>query len=205
MKKTKKNILAGLLALAACAAHAEEDLGKAQLLVAKPELQGLYSRTTLLVAPLKGQHVGFILNRATELTLGKLFPEHAPSAKVVDPIYFGGPEMLGAIFAVVRSDPGEAAVPLFDDVFVTASAQAVDRIIEQTPNAARYFVGFVGWRPGELANEIEKGYWYVTEADAALVFSKDTGAMWEDLVKRLGPAHELRKDLRAIRFEQTLR
>jgi len=204
MKKTKKNILAVLLALAACAAHAE-DLGKAQLLVAKPELQGLYSRTTLLVAPLKDQHVGFILNRATELTLGKLFPDHAPSAKVVDPIYFGGPEMLGAIFAVVRKDPGEAAVPLFEDIFVTASAQAVDRIIEQTPNAARYFVGFVGWRPGELAKEIEAGYWYVTDADAALVFNRDTGAMWEDLVKRLGPAHELRKDLREIRFEETLR
>ena len=204
MKNMKKNILVGLLALTACAARAE-DHGKAQLLVATPELQGLYSRTALLVAPLKGQHVGFILNRATELTLATLFPDHAPSAKVVDPLYFGGPEMVGAIFAVVRSNPGEAAVPLFDDLFVTASAQAVDRIIEQTPNDARYFVGFVGWRPGELAKEIESGYWYVTDADAALVFSKDTGAMWEDLVKRLGPAHELRKDLRQIRFEETLR
>jgi putative transcriptional regulator len=204
MKNSKKKILAWLLALAACGASAQ-DLGKAQLLVAKPELQGLYSRTALLAAPQNGQHVGFILNRVTELRLDALFPDHAPSAKVVDPIYFGGPEMLGAIFAVVRSNPGEAALPLCDDLFVTASAQAVDRIIEQTPNDARYFVGFVGWQPGELAKEIEAGYWYVADADAALVFSKDTGAMWENLVKRLGPAHELRKDLRQIRYEESLR
>ena len=204
MKKTTRNILVWLLALTACAAQAG-DLDKAQLLVARPELQGLYHRTALLVAPLKDQHVGFILNRATELKLGALFPDHAPSAKVIDPLYFGGPEMMGAIFAVVRSNPGEAAVPLFDDIFATASAQAVDRIIEQTPNDARYFVGFVGWRPGELAKEIEAGYWYVTDADAALVFSRDSGAMWEDLVNRLGPEHELRKDLRQIRFEAALR
>jgi putative transcriptional regulator len=204
MKNIKTNILVWLLALTACAAHADE-LGKAQLLVARPELQGLYSRTALLVVPMQDQHIGFILNRATELTLSTLFPDHAPSAKVVDPLYFGGPEMVGAIFAVVRSNPGEASLPLFDDLFVTASAQTVDRIIEQTPNDARYFVGFVGWRPGELAKEIEAGYWYVTDADAALVFSKDTGAMWENLVKRLGPGQELRRDLRQIRFDLTPR
>jgi putative transcriptional regulator len=204
MKNIKRNVLVWLLALTACAARAD-DLGKAQLLVARPELQGLYSRTALLVVPMQDQHVGFILNRATELKLATLFPDHAPSAKVVDPLYFGGPEMVGAIFAVVRSNPGEASLPLFDDLFVTASAQTVDRIIEQTPNDARYFVGFVGWRPGELAKELEAGYWYVTDADAALVFSKDTGAMWENLVKRLGPGQELRKDLRQIRFEVTPR
>jgi putative transcriptional regulator len=200
----KKILVASLLALATGVAAAE-DLGKPRLLVATPQLQGLYSHTALLVVPMQDKHVGFILNRATEMKLGMLFPEHAASAKVVEPLYFGGPEMAGAIFAIVRRNPGENAVPLFDDIFVTASAQTVDRIIEQTPNDARYFVGFVGWRPGELAKEIEAGYWYVTDADAALVFSKDTGAMWENLVKRLGPGQELRRGLRQIRFDLTPR
>jgi putative transcriptional regulator len=75
-------------------------------------------------------------------------------------------------------------VPLFDDSFVTASAQTVDRIIEQTPNDARYFAGFVGWHPGELQKEIESGFWFVADPDAAVVFSKDTPALWEALVMR---------------------
>jgi putative AlgH/UPF0301 family transcriptional regulator len=37
-----------------------------------------------------------------------------------------------------------------------------------------------------LAAEIEAGWWYVADPDAALLFSKDTGSMWESLVKRLG-------------------
>ncbi len=181
-----KNTLVALwLLIVSCAAGAQ-DLDKPLLLVAAPDLKGPYSHTALLVLPVRGQHVGFILNRATEVKLATLFPEHGPSAKVADPVYFGGPEGNNAIFAVVPRDPGEPSVRLFGDVFATAHARIVDRIIEQTPNDARYFAGFVGWQPQELAAEIEAGWWYVADPDAALLFSKDTGSMWESLVKRLG-------------------
>jgi putative transcriptional regulator len=174
------------LLIAACAARSQ-DLDRPLLLVAAPDLQGLYSRTALIVVPAaNGQHLGFILNCATDLKLATLFPEHAPSAKVVDPVYFGGPEMVGSIFAIVRRDPGVPALRLFGDLFVTGNGAAVDRIIEQTPNDARYFAGFVGWHAGELAKELEAGYWYVTEPDPGLLFSDETGGMWEKLLKRVG-------------------
>jgi hypothetical protein len=137
LQDVRKLFVAGLLIAAACAAQSQ-DLDRPLLLVAAPDLQGLYSRTALLVVPAaSGQHLGFILNRATDLKMGTLFPEHAPSAKVVDPVYFGGPEMLGSIFAIVRRDPGVPAMRLFGDLFVTGNGAAVDRIIEQTPNDAR--------------------------------------------------------------------
>jgi putative transcriptional regulator len=181
-----KNTLVALWLLVAACAVGAQDLDKPLLLVAAPDLQGPYSHTALLVVPLGGQHFGFILNRATDVKLATLFPEHGPSAKVADPVYLGGPVSTNALFAVVPRDPGAPSVRLFGDVFVTSHAQIVDRIIEQTPNDARYFAGFVGWQPEELATEIEAGWWYVADPDAALLFSKDTGSMWESLVKRLG-------------------
>jgi len=182
----KKLLLAGFLIAAACTARAQ-DLDRPLLLVAAPDLQGLYSRTALLVVPAAGgQHLGFIINRATDVKLATLFPDHAPSAKVGDPVYFGGPEMVGSIFAVVRRHPGVPALHLFGDLFVTGNGAAVDRIIEQTPNDARYFAGFVGWQAGELAKELDAGFWYVTEPDSELLFSDETGRMWEELLKRVG-------------------
>jgi len=178
-------LVAILLVLGTGVAQAQ-DLDKPLLLVASPELQGPYSHTALLVVPMGGQHIGFILNRATEVKLATLFPEHAPSAKVADPVFFGGPERVNAIFAVVPRNPGGTSVRLFGELFVTVQAETVDRIIEQTPNDARYFAGFVGWQPGELAAELEAGFWYTADPDAALVFSHDTGTMWETLVQRLG-------------------
>jgi putative transcriptional regulator len=193
----RKALVFLVLLLAARAAPAQ-DLDKPHLLVASPALQGAYSHTILIVFPMRGQHAGFILNRATDVKLGTVFPEHAPSAKVVDPIYFGGPEMMDSLFAVVQKNPGAGAVQVQGDLFVTAEAETVDRIIETTPNDARYFAGFVGWKAGELAKEIEAGYWYVDELDASQVFRKDPGAMWEELVKRLGNGHPTPTNLQGI-------
>jgi putative transcriptional regulator len=190
-------LAAGLMSMAACAACAA-DLGQPIVLVASPDLRGSYRHAALLVVPMGDRHVGFILNRATEATLAKTFPEHAPSSKVVEPIFFGGPEGSNALFALLRRDPGEPSIHLFGDLFMTADGKNIDRIIEQTPNDARYFAGFVGWTPGELAKEIEAGYWYVAAPDAALVFRKDAGSMWQELVTRLGNGHAPRKDLRGI-------
>lgn len=177
-----------LLALLAAAPIARaQDLAQPLLLVASPEMAGPYSRTTLVVVPYGDRHIGFIVNRATELTLGRVFPDHAPSAKVVDPVYLGGPEAAGQLFAVVRQNPGgEATMPLFDGLYVTGSAAVIDRIIEQTPNEARYMAGFVGWQPGELAEEIRRGYWFVGKPQAELLFQKDPSGMWKEQLERLG-------------------
>ena len=181
----KQALVAILLILGAGAPRAQ-DLGQPLLLVASADLKGPYSRTAVLVVPMGDQHFGFILNRATEVKLATLFPGHAPSAKVADPVFFGGPERANAIFAVVPRNPGAPSVRLFGDLHVTVQTEAVDRIIEQTPNDARFFAGFVGWRPGELAAELEAGFWHAADPDAALVFSHETGTMWEVLMQRLG-------------------
>jgi putative transcriptional regulator len=180
-------ILALFLLLLTGTALAQQ-AGKPVLLVASPDMQGPYSQTVLIAVPVGDEHLGFIVNRATEVKLATLFPEHAGSAKVVDPVYFGGPEMAEAVFAVVRRNPGAEALRLVGEVFLVADANAVDRVIERTPNDARYFAGFVGWQPGELASEIESGYWHVTDADPA-VFWQDNHALWGKLVERLGNGH----------------
>lgn len=171
-----------LLASAACA----QQLAKPLLLAASPTLRGVYSQTALVALPLGDRHFGFIVNRATKVTLASLFPEHAPSAKVLDPVYFGGPVMAQTIFAVVPRRTGPQALHLFGELFMVAQSNAIDRIIEQTPNEARYFAGLVAWQPGELAGEIERGWWYVAEPEPEIFFRRDTSGLWTELVKRLG-------------------
>ena len=182
-------LLAAFFLFLALGAARGQALDKPLVLVAQADLQGVYHRTVVLVVPAAhGRHLGFILNRATEVKLGGLFPEHAPSAKVVDPVYFGGPEMMQSIFAVVKRKKGEethdgAALHLFGELFVAGDATTVDGIIERTPNDARYFAGFVGWQFGELGKELDAGFWHVTEPDEKLLF-RDPSGMWEELRRR---------------------
>jgi len=143
--------------------------------------------------PVGERHAGFILNRTTGIKLSTFFPSDARAAKVADPVYFGGPLMNDALFAVARRNLGKQSFTLFSGLFVTSEAAAIDRIIRKTPNDARYFAGFVGWAHGELETEVARGLWYVTEPVADLVFRRDTSGMWEELVARLGNGHAPRR------------
>jgi len=181
-------LLRGFLALAAllltAPVHAQEE---AMILIAHPAFRDLeYRQTVLLAAPApNGGHVGVILNRPTRRSLGSLFPEHEPSKKVVDPVYYGGPFSRGALVALVRGDhsPGAGSVLLMKDLYLAFRANTIDHVIETTPNEARYFVGYVGWRPGELKSEIDRGLWSVQGADLEMVFRKDTDGLWEELLQ----------------------
>jgi putative transcriptional regulator len=174
------------LLVAAVPTKAQED--DAVLLVAHPAFRDLdYRQTVVLASPApNGGHVGVILNRPTKRSLGSLFPDHEPSKKVVDPVYYGGPFSRGALVALVRADqnPGGGSVLVMKNLYLAFRANTIDQVIESTPNEARYYVGYIGWRPGELKGEIERGLWSVLSADSDMVFRKDMDGLWEELLQQ---------------------
>lgn len=176
-------LLAGFLA--ACGSTFAQGQDDAVILVAHPAFRDLeYRQTVLIAAPApNGGHVGVILNRPTKRSLGSLFPEHEPSKRVADPVYYGGPFSRGALVALVKADnaPGAGSVLLMKNLYLAFRANTIDHVIETTPNEARYFVGYVGWRPGELKSEIERGLWSVHGAALETIFRKDTDGLWEEL------------------------
>ena len=168
-------------------AQESDPAGAVTLVAAERLIDPDYRGTVLLVVPIENnRHVGVIINRPTGRTLASLFPEHAPSKLVRDPVYFGGPMLRQAVFAVVHADhtPGPGSIRMMKELFLATQATVVDHIIEATPNEARYYVGYVAWRSGELRQEVDRGLWYVLDADPDLVFRKDPGSLWEELLRR---------------------
>jgi putative AlgH/UPF0301 family transcriptional regulator len=41
----------------------------------------------------------------------------------------------------------------------------------------------VGWRPGELRREIDRGLWHVLNPDINTIFRKDTDVIWEEMLR----------------------
>lgn len=157
----------------------------AVMLVATPRLvDPSYRQTVIIAVPIdNNRHVGVIINRPTRRSLASLFPEHEPSKKVAEPVFFGGPMSGTAVFAVVRSDenPGLGSIEMINHLFLAVTVDTVDSVIERTPNEARYFVGNVVWRPGELRREIDLKLWHVMDPNPDHVFRKETGGLWEEL------------------------
>jgi putative transcriptional regulator len=181
-----KSFLGLMAALLVTFPAAAADIDAPVVLVAKRQLTDRFYGATILVARPIGQdqHIGFIVNRPSRVTLGELFPQHAPSRKVPDPVFVGGPINSESIFALVQTSksPGGRSVKLSDNLFVVIDGKLVDDVIEKDPSRARFVAGLVAWRSGELQEEIKRGAWYVLGADADLVLRKPEG-LWEELVR----------------------
>ncbi len=185
-------LLIAVIFLACAAAWAmpafAQDDDAAMLLVAHPAFRDLdYRQTVLLAAPgPNGGHVGVILNRPTRRSLSSLFPEHEPSKKVMDPVHYGGPFSRGALVALIKTDaaPGAGTLQVMKNLYMAFRVNTIDQVIESRPNDARYYVGYVGWRPGELKTEIDRGIWSVLGADLDVVFRKDMEGLWEEMLRQ---------------------
>jgi putative transcriptional regulator len=161
------------------------DLSQAVILVASDRLAGsIYEQTVILVAPLpQGGHLGFVVNRPTQVKLETLFPQQPSTRNVADPVYAGGPVLSNAVFAVTRKAPddnGNFFSPM-PGLVVVIDAATVDRIIETTPNDARYFVGLMFWAPDDLEDEIRSGAWEVRPADVDTVLRANSTELWKSL------------------------
>ena len=177
-----------ILAIAWAAPARGTELDESIILIAKRHLQDkLYGSTILLARPIgAGRHVGFIMNKPTQVTLGKLFPKHEPSRKVTEPVFLGGPVSPEVIFALVqgRDNPGGRSLRILDDLYLAIDSAIVDHVIEKQPAQARFFAGMVLWRAGELDDEVRRGLWFVQNPKADIVLRKSTDGMWEELLGR---------------------
>jgi len=163
--------------------------GDTMLLVAKRQLEDpIWGSTIVLAKPIEGGgHVGFIVNKPTKMSLAELFPEHEPSKKVADPLFLGGTVNMNLVFALVEEHGSrkDGSVRIAPDIFLAYDTKAVDRIIESESDHARFFLGLVVWRPGQLDDELDRGLWYVDQPEAKLVLRRKTDGLWEELLLRL--------------------
>jgi putative AlgH/UPF0301 family transcriptional regulator len=89
----------------------------------------------------------------------------------------------GAVFAVTRKAPDNngSFFSLMPGLGVVIDGATVDRIIETTPNDARYFVGLMFWAPDDLEDEIRDGAWEVRPADVDTVLRANSTGLWKSL------------------------
>lgn len=177
-------IAAALAAVLFVCSAGAEDLDRTLFVIALASQDGKpYERAVMLSRPVRHGHVGVLLNQPLSSTMGDLFPEVAgKSAKV--PLFFGGPESPQRVFAMVRAEeqPSQRSVPLLPGVWLVTDGVTIDRILDTAPDTARFFLGFVYWEPGELAEEISKGMMAVRAADAEKLYLEDTSRLYDQVV-----------------------
>jgi putative transcriptional regulator len=72
-------------------------------------------------------------------------------------------------------------------VVLSVSHQLTLELLQTPPsNRARVVIGYAGWAPGQLDQEIAASAWLTLDVDADLIFSVPPDLMWETALRRLG-------------------
>ncbi len=133
--------------------------------------------------------MGFVVNRPTDgLTLGEV-ASNLP-ASVADtglrnlPVFVGGPVQPESGFVLYADDDKDAHGAA---VSVTQSMDILVQAAEaKGPKHMRLVLGYAGWGPGQLENEIQDNAWLIVEADIADVFAADSESLYKRLIGKLG-------------------
>jgi putative transcriptional regulator len=178
-------LLACLLSLPLQAEQAVER--EPVLLVAHPDLPdpNFAHSVVLVVFPSSGGPTGVILNQPTRLQWKEAFPSEPALARRNDAIYFGGPVRLSGLWYLVRqAKPPRTALPVIDDLYLSADGEFLDQLLAGSTPIARFFLGYSGWAPEQLENEIAQGAWYVLPADLKTILELAPDTMWRELLRR---------------------
>lgn len=109
-------------------------------------------------------------------------------------VHFGGPVETGRGFVLHSGDyaTDDATLEVSRDFHMTASLEILKRFAEGNgPSKAMLMLGYAGWGPGQLEDEIIHDGWLVADADAHIVFDDAPAQKWVSAVKSLGidPIH----------------
>jgi len=181
-------LLLGALLASISLAWAQAEKGpNGVFLIAKPALTDPnFRRSVVLVTQAAdGTTVGFIINRPGRMSLAQILPDNEVFKRFTEPLYLGGPVDAAGVFAVFRAkERPEGALSVLDDVSFAFDPAVVEKLMHAPPARVRFFNGYAGWAPGQLAAELERGGWYVLNADADTVFRKNMDTLWEELIRR---------------------
>jgi putative transcriptional regulator len=144
--------------------------------------------------------MGIIVNkRAPMFSFGELLerldispqPHRARLPEEVEslPVQFGGPVEPGRGFVLHTADyySSETTLPIDESVALTATLDILRAIAEGSgPRRVLLALGYAGWGPGQLDDEIQRNGWLHCPADEELLFSADLDGKYAAALKKIG-------------------
>ena len=165
-----------------------------QLLIAMPGMQDeRFAKTVIYMCAHSPEGaMGLVLNQALDsLTFPDLLEQLGIEEEIGTTdvrVHVGGPVEAGRGFVLHSTDYSqEATLPVDDGIALTATVDVLKAIARgRGPQKSLLALGYAGWGPGQLDDEIKANGWLQAPADPELVFDLNLDNKWERAIGKLG-------------------
>lgn len=166
-----------------------------KLLIAMPSMgDPRFERSVVLICAHSDEGaMGLIVNKPTDEVeladmLEQLSIDHGPQSRQMA-VSFGGPVEQARGFVLHSLDYVSMVNTLrVEGVFgLTATLDILEALAKgQGPERALVAIGYAGWGPGQLEDELSQNAWLTCDANMELVFDLPDKGKWDGALKSLG-------------------
>ena len=171
-----------------------EQFLKGQLLLDSGQLRGsFFQRTVVLICQHDAEGAfGLILNRSSGSQVGEMIVADLPDQLKGSPLYLGGPVQPSAL-SFLLTDAFIADANVMPNLSLGHTLDALMDAGESfsPTRKIKMFVGYAGWSPGQLEDEMKRNAWLAHPASLELVFETAPELLWQAILSQKGWKYKL--------------
>lgn len=166
---------------------------RGRMLISEPFLRDpMFGRSVILLIDHSDEgSMGLVVNKQAPMFLNEVIREFKYVADI--PLYKGGPVATDTLFYLHTLPQIEQSIPLGRGLFLNGDFDAIKRYVLQgneTDGRIRFFLGYSGWKGGQLRNELKENNWLVAEGAMAGLMWEKTDRIWSKALQGLGQKYE---------------
>jgi len=178
-----------LLAAATCQAQSMRpgDLAQGKIIVTPRDSADPHFANSVIVLARYGPTgaLGLMIHFKSDLTIQKALAGLKGIGQRNDPLFVGGPVEIPVVLALLRSKTApQLGSQVIGNLYLMASKQSIGAALAEGRPASdlRVFIGYSGWGPGQLENEVRRSGWFIFDYDEAIVFDDHPGTLWDRMI-----------------------
>jgi putative transcriptional regulator len=135
---------------------------------------------------------GIIINRESEISLDDVMQQmkipYHPDKAHLEPVFTGGPVQANRGFVLHRPIGNwESSLIVNDSVALTTSRDILEAIADNKgPDDNIITLGYAGWGPGQLEQEMADNTWLSCPADEQIIFNTPVEKRWQAAANLIG-------------------
>lgn len=169
-------------------------LNPGQLLLAEPFLlDPNFQRSAVAVVDTHDEGtVGFVLSQPLDLQVAQLLRDFPDFDAVVSN---GGPVQRDTLHFLHTLGPLiDDSIHVQDDLYWGGDFSRLTLLLAEglaDEHTVKFFLGYSGWSPGQLEDELAEGTWVVGDLTDDLIFETSPSEVWGKAMGRLGNTHSV--------------
>lgn len=166
-----------------------------RLLIATPQMTDVRFQKSVIYICVHNEDgaMGLVINKHVDfITFSQLLGELHLEIKDVDdkkvPIHYGGPVEANRGFVLHSADYAHDTTMKINNQFgLSATLETLDSIANGAgPRKCILALGYAGWGPGQLDEELHADGWLSVPADPKIIFDLEVNQKWNAAYKYLG-------------------